>query len=57
MLVVWVCLFCWLVCLLFLWGVVVGFVVLCACWFCCVVCLLGLWGFVGCVFVGGDCEG
>ena len=41
---------CWLC-------VLVGFVALCACWFCCVVCLLGLWVFVGCVFVGGDCEG
>ena len=35
----------------------VGLVCWCACWFCCVVCLSGLWVFVGCVFVGGDCEG
>ena len=58
-----VCWLCGFVCFVglcvccFLWGVLVGFVALCACWFCCVVCLLGLWVFVGCVFVGGDCEG
>ena len=41
-----VCCFCG-VCLLVLWRcVLVGFVVLGVCWV-----------FVGCVFVGGDCEG